>query len=103
MFCDGCAISSHLFQGVLKIVFWWLLTVRHCDGQETGKIIALFLFVKSGTYVLQDLIFTSEEHVIVQKMGRRVGTHINGASRKEFLVEMADVSGVFFFPPRRKT
>ena len=55
-------------------------------------------FCKSGTYVLQDIIFTSEEHVIVQKMGRRVGTHINGASRKEFLVEMADVSGVFFSP-----
>jgi hypothetical protein len=40
--------------------------------------------------------------MIVQKMGRRVGTHKNGASIKEFLVEMADVSGVFF-PPRLKT
>lgn len=51
MFCGGCTISN-LFQVVLKIVFF--LTVRHHHGQETEKILVLFL--KFGIQVFQELI-----------------------------------------------
>lgn len=52
MFCGGRTISN-LFQVVLKIVLFFL-TVRHHDGQETEKILVLFL--KFGIQVFQELI-----------------------------------------------
>lgn len=101
MFCSGCTVSSDLSPRCFKNHFHSFLTVRHHDGQDSGRIV---LFLKFVTQVFQDLILEllSKRHTRAEdrEMEIEKWKHTNEASTTEFLMETVDTS---IFCPRLKT